>query len=79
MVCTIYGGRAAEELILGTVTTGAKDDLEKATQLVKFYIGNVGMHDKFGNMSVLTEGAYSLNPERKLLTSAYTTQVVPPS
>jgi cell division protease FtsH len=79
MVSTIYGGRAAEELFLGTVTTGAKDDLEKATQLIKHYVGDFGMHAKFSNMSVLTDGGSAFNPERKLLTSAYTSQVPLPS
>lgn len=32
-MCTILGGRAAEELVFGSITTGAHDDFEKVTEL----------------------------------------------
>jgi ATP-dependent metalloprotease FtsH len=39
MLKVIYGGRAAEEVLLGTVTTGAATDLMRATQLARMYVG----------------------------------------
>lgn len=48
LICTTYGGRAAEELYLGSITTGAQDDLQKATKLSKSYVGSFGMSKDFG-------------------------------
>jgi len=44
----IYGGRAAEELFLGTSTTGASDDISRATALAKQFVGAFGMCPEFG-------------------------------
>lgn len=47
MMKTVYGGRAAEELFLGTATTGADNDLRKATEFAKDYVGKFGMTRKY--------------------------------
>jgi cell division protease FtsH len=47
-VAVMLGGRAAENLILGDVTSGAGDDLKKATQLVRRMVCQWGMSDKLG-------------------------------
>jgi cell division protease FtsH len=46
-----FGGRAAEELILGHVTTGASDDIEKATEWARKMVCEWGMSDKLGPMT----------------------------
>jgi len=47
-----FGGRAAEELIFGHVTTGAHDDIKKATELAKSMVCEYGMSDKIGPVSL---------------------------
>jgi cell division protease FtsH len=46
-----FGGRAAEELILGHMTTGAGDDIERATQLARKMVCEWGMSEKLGPMT----------------------------
>ena len=46
-----FGGRAAEELVLGHVTTGASDDIEKATEWARKMVCEWGMSDKLGPMT----------------------------
>jgi cell division protease FtsH len=47
------GGRAAEELVYGNVTTGAESDLEQVTRIARQMVGRWGMSDKIGLVSVL--------------------------
>ena len=47
-IATLLGGRAAEELILGKVSTGASDDIQKATDLAERYVTLYGMSDRLG-------------------------------
>ena len=49
---TLFGGRAAEELVFGSVTTGASNDIEKATSIARAMITQYGMSDKFGLMGL---------------------------
>jgi len=42
-ICVLLGGRIAEEVFIGSITTGASDDIQKLTQLAYQYIGNFGM------------------------------------
>ncbi len=49
---TLFGGRAAEELIFGKVTTGASNDIEKATSIARAMITQYGMSEKFGLMGL---------------------------
>jgi len=51
---TFLGGRAAEEIVFDTVTTGASNDIEKATSVARAMITQYGMSDKFGLMSLET-------------------------
>lgn len=51
---TLLGGRAAEEVVFDTVTTGASNDIEKATQIARAMITQYGMSEKFGLMSLET-------------------------
>ncbi|MEM9507062.1 MAG: ATP-dependent zinc metalloprotease FtsH [Cyanobacteria bacterium P01_E01_bin.35] len=47
-LATLLGGRAAEELIFGKVSTGASDDIQKATDLAERYVTLYGMSDRLG-------------------------------
>ncbi|TVM00910.1 MAG: cell division protein FtsH [Candidatus Brocadia sp. WS118] len=47
-LCVLLGGRAAEELILGRISTGAQNDLEKASKLARNYVCRFGMSRKLG-------------------------------
>ena len=47
-IATITGGRAAEELVFNSITTGAGNDIEKATQIARAMITRFGMSDDFG-------------------------------
>jgi cell division protease FtsH len=50
-ICVLLGGRAAEQLMLGTVSTGASDDLVKATQLARDMVMRHGMDEALGCVS----------------------------
>lgn len=47
-IVTFMGGRAAEEIIFGDVTTGASNDIEQATSIARAMIAQYGMSEKFG-------------------------------
>lgn len=49
---TLLGGRAAEEIVFDTITTGASNDIEKATKIARAMITQYGMSEKFGLMSL---------------------------
>lgn len=49
---TLLGGRAAEEVVLGDVSTGASNDIARATEIVKHMIVDFGMSEKFRNMTL---------------------------
>lgn len=51
-VDSCLGGRAAEEIILGDISTGASNDIARATDLIKKMITDFGMSDKFKNMTL---------------------------
>ena len=67
MLVSLVGGRAAEEIVFDTVTTGASNDIERATNIAKAMITQYGMSKKFGLMALATveskylEGRASLN------------------
>jgi len=51
-ITVTLGGRASEELNLDDITTGAQDDLEKATQMARYMVCQLGMSDKLGNITL---------------------------
>ncbi len=53
-IATYTGGRVAEELIFGQITTGASNDIEQATKLAKAMISRYGMSEKFGMVAMET-------------------------
>lgn len=54
MLVGYLGGRAAEEIVFDTVTTGAANDIEKATNIARNMITRFGMSEKFGLMGLAT-------------------------
>ena len=67
MVVGLLGGRAAEEIVFGDITTGAANDIERATKIVRAMITQYGMSDKFGLMG-LSEQANQYLDGRTVLT-----------
>ena len=62
----LLGGRAAEELVFGAVTTGAESDLEQATALARMMVGRWGMSEAIGLVTVLPpegSGPYAMAGE----------------
>ncbi len=53
-IVMLFGGRAAEEIVFGSVTTGASNDIEKATGIARAMITQYGMSKKFGLMGLET-------------------------
>ncbi|WP_334098453.1 ATP-dependent zinc metalloprotease FtsH [Parolsenella catena] len=51
-IAVLCGGRAAEELIFGEMTTGASNDIEKATSIARAMVTQYGMSDKFGMVAL---------------------------
>ncbi len=51
-VDTLLGGRAAEQIMLGDISTGASNDIARATDIIKQMIVDYGMSDKFKNMTL---------------------------
>ncbi|MCR5798162.1 MAG: ATP-dependent zinc metalloprotease FtsH [Eubacterium sp.] len=53
-ITTLYGGRAAEKIIFGDVTTGASNDIEQATKIARAMVTQYGMSEKFGLIGLET-------------------------
>ena len=51
-IATFTGGRAAEEVIFNTITTGASNDIEQATKLARAMVTRYGMSEEFGMMAL---------------------------
>lgn len=54
-IATLLGGRAAEEIVFGDISTGAHNDLAKATDIARSMVKEYGMSDKVGQVYVATE------------------------
>ena len=63
---TLLAGRAAEEVVFGVQTTGAANDIEKATDLARRMIMQFGMSDKFGLMALVTAQSQYLGGQNAL-------------
>ena len=51
-IATLTGGRAAEETVFGTITTGASNDIEQATRIARAMVVRYGMSDEFGMVAL---------------------------
>ena len=71
-IATFTGGRAAEEVAFGSVTTGASNDIEQATKLARAMITRYGMSDEFGMVALETVTNQYLGGDASLACSAET-------
>ena len=71
-IATFTGGRAAEEVALGTVSTGASNDIEQATKLARAMITRYGMSDEFDMVAMETVNNPYLGSDTSLTCSAGT-------
>ena len=75
-IATYTGGRAAEEVIFGSVTTGASNDIEQATKLARAMITRYGMSEDFGMVALETVSNQYLGGDASLACSAETQTAV---
>lgn len=75
-IATFTGGRAAEEVIFGSVTTGASNDIEQATKLARAMITRYGMSDDFGMVALETVNNQYLGGDASLACSAETQTLI---
>lgn len=75
-IATLTGGRAAEEIICNTVTTGASNDIEQATKLARAMITRYGMSDEFDMMALETMNNVYLGGDSTLTCSAETSAII---
>ena len=71
-IATLTGGRAAEAVIFGSITTGASNDIEQATRLARVMITRYGMSDDFGMVALETVNNQYLGGDTSLACSAET-------
>jgi cell division protease FtsH len=71
-IATLTGGRAAEELVYGVVSTGASNDIEQATKLARAMITRYGMSDEFDMVALETVTNQYLGGDASLACSAET-------
>ena len=71
-IATYAGGRAAEEIALGSVSTGASNDIEQATKLARAMITRYGMSDEFDMVALETVSNQYLGGDASLACSAET-------
>ncbi len=75
-IATYAGGRAAEELIFGSITTGASNDIEQMTKLGRAMVARYGMSDEFGMMALETVNNQYLGGDASLACASETAAVV---
>ena len=71
-IATLTGGRAAEELIFHSITTGASNDIEQATKIARAMVTRYGMSDHFGMVALETVNNAYLGGDTSLACSAET-------
>ena len=71
-IATLTGGRAAEEVVFGSVTTGASNDIEQATKLSRAMIARYGMSDEFDMVAMETVNNQYLGGDASLACSVET-------
>ena len=68
-ITTLCGGRAAEALIFGRITSGASNDIERATKLARTMITRLGMSETFGMMALETQSGQYVSGDAQLVCS----------
>ena len=75
-IATFTGGRAAEEIVFGEITTGASNDIEQATKLARAMITRYGMSDDFDMVALETVTNQYLGGDASLACSADTQKII---
>ncbi len=75
-IAVLTGGRAAEEVVFGSVTTGASNDIEQATKLARAMITRYGMSDEFGMVAMETISNQYLGGDSSLACSPDTATAI---
>jgi cell division protease FtsH len=75
-IATFTGGRAAEEVIFNTFTTGASNDIEQATKLARAMVTRYGMSEEFGMMALESIGNPYLGGDSNLTCSSVTSSKI---
>ena len=75
-IATFTGGRAAEQLIFHSITTGASNDIEQATKLARAMITRYGMSDRFGMVAMETVSNQYLGGDTTLACSSETAKII---
>lgn len=75
-IAVYTGGRVAEEVIFGVVTSGASNDIEQATKLARAMVTRLGMSEKFGMMALETVTNQYLGGDSSLACSAETSALI---
>ena len=75
-IATLCGGRAAEEVEFGSITTGASNDIEKATRMARAMITRYGMSEDFGMVALETVNNQYLGGDTSLACSSETAALI---
>ena len=75
-IATLTGGRAAEELVFHSITTGASNDIEQATKLARAMLTRYGMSDEFGMVALETVQNQYLGGDTSLACAAGTQEKI---
>lgn len=75
-IATLTGGRAAEEIAFGEITTGASNDIEQATKIARSMITRYGMSDDFGMVALETVNNQYLGGDASLACAAETQKLI---
>jgi len=75
-IATLTGGRAAEELVFGSITTGASNDIEQATRIAKAMVVRYGMSNAFGMVTLECPSSQYLGGDGSLTCSSNTSAKV---
>ena len=75
-IATLCGGRAAEEVEFGSITTGASNDIEKATRMARAMITRYGMSEDFGMVALETVNNQYLGGDTSMACSSETAALI---
>lgn len=75
-IATLTGGRAAEEFMFGTITTGAANDIEQATKIARAMVTRYGMSSQFGMVALETVTNQYLGGDTSLACSPETARLI---
>ncbi len=75
-IATFTGGRAAEDLIFNSITTGASNDIEQATKIARAMVTRFGMSDKFGMVALEAVNNQYLGGDTSMICSAETARII---